>query len=293
MENQLLFPTEAGRHRAGSSRQRWPTWTLDGLERLLKETFRRKEIQGKAHKSEGKTLCVMPMTSSSPGVERVTWRRSQALVERFPFDTRGFALSLKTCITHIEQGLTVPGAEHAQIWRRLWTHPPRKNMHAFLEKVAWCDSLQSHCEQENLSWCSTDHRGWANYHRISWRLRRLRKAEMSSALALAMGEASASGKSLLPGSRSDTGIGWEAQAFLRCTLDPTRNAGDRLWLGVLIPPRLQSGVTVKVKSDAHPRFSLRGYFENRKRLDRLRSSLIMCVVLTGPAHAGLTHGLAG
>ena len=49
MENQTLFPTEAGTPQGGIISPTLANLTLDGLERLLKETFRRKEIQGKAH----------------------------------------------------------------------------------------------------------------------------------------------------------------------------------------------------------------------------------------------------
>ena len=46
MENRTLFPTEAGTPQGGIISPTLANLTLDGLERLLKETFRKKEIRG-------------------------------------------------------------------------------------------------------------------------------------------------------------------------------------------------------------------------------------------------------
>jgi RNA-directed DNA polymerase len=46
MENRKLFPTEAGTPQGGIISPTLANLTLDGLERLLKETFRKKEIRG-------------------------------------------------------------------------------------------------------------------------------------------------------------------------------------------------------------------------------------------------------
>ena len=46
MENRTLFPTEAGTPQGGIISPTLANLTLDGLERLLKETFRRKKIRG-------------------------------------------------------------------------------------------------------------------------------------------------------------------------------------------------------------------------------------------------------
>ncbi|HZL50861.1 MAG TPA: reverse transcriptase domain-containing protein [Terracidiphilus sp.] len=46
MENRTLFPTEAGTPQVGIISPTLANLTLDGLERLLKETFRTRKIQG-------------------------------------------------------------------------------------------------------------------------------------------------------------------------------------------------------------------------------------------------------
>src|SRR5271169_218220 len=49
MENRTLFPTEEGTPQGGIISPTAANLTLDGLERLLKETFRKKVMQGKVH----------------------------------------------------------------------------------------------------------------------------------------------------------------------------------------------------------------------------------------------------
>ena len=69
--------------------------TLDGLERLLKETFRRKEIQGKAYNPKV-TSCAMPMTSSSPDARKSCWKVKSSLWSNASCEEFG---SAKTLIT--------------------------------------------------------------------------------------------------------------------------------------------------------------------------------------------------
>jgi RNA-directed DNA polymerase len=49
MENRALFPTEAGTPQGGIISPTLANLTLDGLERLLKQTFRAKTVGGKMH----------------------------------------------------------------------------------------------------------------------------------------------------------------------------------------------------------------------------------------------------
>lgn len=49
MENRTLFPTEAGTPQGGIISPTLANLTLDGLERLLKQTFRERQVRGKVH----------------------------------------------------------------------------------------------------------------------------------------------------------------------------------------------------------------------------------------------------
>ena len=49
MENRMLFPTEAGTPQGGIISPTLANLTLDGLEQLLKQTFRFRKIDGKMH----------------------------------------------------------------------------------------------------------------------------------------------------------------------------------------------------------------------------------------------------
>jgi RNA-directed DNA polymerase len=102
IENRTLFPTEAGTPQGGIISPTLANLTLDGLERLLKETFRIRQAHGTGHNP--KVNCVryaddFIITGSS---KELLENEVKPLVERFMLE-RGLQLSpKKTCITHIE-----------------------------------------------------------------------------------------------------------------------------------------------------------------------------------------------
>ena len=79
----MLFPTEAGTPQGGIISPSLANLTLDGLGRLLKETFRPRKIRGKLFNPRGELSSAMPMTSSLPEARRSFWRSEvKPLVER-------------------------------------------------------------------------------------------------------------------------------------------------------------------------------------------------------------------
>ena len=97
--------------------------TLDGLEQLLKEIFRRKEIRGQADNPKVNFVRYADdfiITGCSK--ERLE-NEVKPLVERFMLE-RGLQLSPeKTCITHIEQGFDFLGQNLRKYGGKLLSTP--------------------------------------------------------------------------------------------------------------------------------------------------------------------------
>ena len=271
MENQTLFPTEAGTPQGGIISPTLANLTLDGLERLLKETFRRKEIQGKAHNPKVNFVRYADDFIITGGSKELLENEVKPLVERFLFE-RGLQLSPeKTFITHIEQGFDFLGQNTRRYGGRLLTTPSRKNMHAFLEKVRGVIHCNRTAKQENLIWLLNPIiRGWANYHRHIVATPAFRKAEMVVWHSLWRWA-----KRRHP----EKSVAWIAERYWhrlgrrRRSFAVLAGPDAQRWRPVVArlvdPTETPIRRYVKVKSDAHP-FDphWRGYFENRKRLDR-------------------------
>jgi RNA-directed DNA polymerase len=143
MENRTLFPTEAGTPQGGIISPTLANLTLDGLERLLKETFRRKEIRGQAYNPKVNFVRYADDFIITGCSKELLENEVKPLVERFMLE-RGLQLSPeKTCITHIEQGFDFLGQNLRKYGGKLLITPSKKNMHAFLEKVRGADSFES------------------------------------------------------------------------------------------------------------------------------------------------------
>ena len=135
MENRTPFPTEAGTPQGGIISPTLANLTLDGLERLLKETFRKKEIRGKCYRPKVNFVRYADDFIIIGCSKELLEDGVKPLVEQF-MSERGLQLSPeKTCITHIEQGFDFLGQNLRKYGGKLLITPSKKNMHAFLEKV--------------------------------------------------------------------------------------------------------------------------------------------------------------
>jgi RNA-directed DNA polymerase len=179
VENRTLFPTEAGTPQGGIISPTLANLTLDGLERLLKETFRKKVVGGKVHNPKVNLVRYADDFIVTGSSKELLENEVKPLVEQFLRD-RGLQLAPeKTCITHIEQGFDFLGQNTRKYGGRLLTKPSRKNLHAFLEKVRIVIRQNRAAKQENLIWVLNPIvRGWANYHRHIVATPAFRKAEM-------------------------------------------------------------------------------------------------------------------
>ena len=264
MENRTLFPTEAGTPQGGIISPTLANLTLDGLERLLKQTFRQRKIDGKMHSPKVNFVRYADDFIITGCSKELLEDEVKPMVERFMSD-RGLQLSPeKTCITHIEQGFDFLGQNLRKYGGKLLITPSKKNMHAFLENVRGEIRMNRATKQEYLiRRLNPVIRGWAYYHRHIQASSAYRKVGMVLWHSLwrwaKQRHPGRSGRWIA--NRYWHQIGNRAWCFAsgvqRSRLDEAR---------LVNPAEISIRRHVKVKSDANP-FDIhwRLYFESRKR----------------------------
>ena len=275
MENRTLFPTEAGTPQGGIISPTLANLTLDGLERLLKETFRKRKIDGKLHNLKVNFVRYADDFIITGSSKELLEDEVKPLVERFLLD-RGLQLSPeKTCITHIEDGFDFLGQNLRRHGGKVLTTPSKKNMHAFCEKVRGVIRRNDSAKQVHLiGRLNPVIRGWANYHRhivasgafgkaemvlwqSLWRWAKRRHLKKSAAwIAERYWHRLGAGRryfAVMAGSNARPG-----RAMVAYLIDPRKIPIER---------------HIKVRSNANP-FDprWRDYFVSRKRAKRVRSS---------------------
>jgi len=268
MENRTLFPTEAGTPQGGIISPTLANLTLDGLEQLLKETFRRKKIRGQYHYPKVNFVRYADDFIITGSSKEQLENEVKPLVEQF-MSERGLQLSPeKTCITHIENGFDFLGQNLRKYGGKLLITPSKKNMHAFLEKVR--DTIRSNraTKQEHLiKLLNPIIRGWAYYHRHIGANSAYRKVRMELWYSLWRWAARR---------HSNKSSSWIFHRYWDCygeskrcfaALIGSHAPRKRPYVVRLVDPtEIAIRRYVKVKSDANP-FDpqWRGYFESRKR----------------------------
>ncbi len=268
IENRTLFPTEAGTPQGGIISPTLANLVLDGLEKLLGQTFQRKTVAGTTINPKINLIRYADDFIITGATKDVLENEVRPLVEQF-LRERGLQLSPeKTCITHIDQGFDFLGQNLRKFGGKLLIKPSKKNTHAFLEKVRGIINANKSASQENLiRQLNPVIRGWVNYHRHIvaadgvqrvdfeiWRRLWLWARRRHPAEIAAMGEGS-----LLPFHRSTR------SGRLRRIPENERGRGKPIWLKLVQANRIpKSGGTVKIRAEANP-FDpdWHGYFEER------------------------------
>lgn len=165
VENRTLFPTEAGTPQGGIISPTLANMVLDGLEKLLDQTFRKKEVGGKTQSPKINLIRYADDFIITGATKDVLENGVRPLIEQFLHE-RGLQLSPeKTCITHIDEGFDFLGQHLRKFGGKLLVKPSQKNTHAFLEKVRAIIDANASASQENLiGMLNPMIRGWANYH---------------------------------------------------------------------------------------------------------------------------------
>jgi RNA-directed DNA polymerase len=167
IENGKLFPTEEGTPQGGIISPTLANMVLDGLEKRLAHTFRRK-------KSNGVTFNPMVnlvryaddfiVTGSTPEV----LEEAKEVVREF-LQQRGLSLSEeKTRIVHIETGFDFLGQNVRMYGGKLLIKPSKNAMKKVLAKIRMTIQANKAVNQEILiGLLNPIIRGWVNYHRYS------------------------------------------------------------------------------------------------------------------------------
>jgi len=166
IENRTLFPTEAGTPQGGIISPTLANLVLDGLEKLLDQTFHRKTVAGITINPKINLIRYADDFIITGATKDVLEKEVRPLVEQF-LRERGLQLSPeKTCITHIDQGFDFLGQHLRKFDGTLLIKPSKKNTHAFLEKVRGIIDANKSVSQESLiRQLNPVIRGWVNYHR--------------------------------------------------------------------------------------------------------------------------------
>ena len=166
IENRILFPTEAGTPQGGVISPTLANLVLDGLGKLLDQTFRRKKVAGTTINPKINLIRYADDFIITGATKDVLEKEIRPLVEQF-LRERGLQLSPeKTCITPIDQGFDFLGQHLRKFGGTLLVKPSKKNTHAFLEKVRGIIDANKSTRQESLiRLLNPVIRGWVNYHR--------------------------------------------------------------------------------------------------------------------------------
>jgi RNA-directed DNA polymerase len=181
VEKRALFPTVAGTPQGGIISPTLANMTLDGLERLLKRAFPRKDF-GKGRKKYNPKVNLVRYADDfiiTGDSRELLENEVRPLVEQF-LNERGLRLSPdKTHITHIDEGFDFLGQNLRKCGGKLLVTPSQKNTHTFLEKVRAILAWNKTASQENLIWqLNPVILGWVNYHRHIVATRTFRKVDL-------------------------------------------------------------------------------------------------------------------
>ncbi|WP_297528500.1 group II intron reverse transcriptase/maturase [Thiohalobacter sp.] len=158
MEQGRLFPTQAGTPQGGIISPVLANMTLDGLERLLKSRFKRRDKVNFVRYADD-----FIVTGSS---KELLETQVKPLIEAF-LEERGLALSKeKTRVVHIEEGFDFLGWNVRRFKKILLITPSKKNRKAFYQKIReTLRKLSAAPQDEVIRRLNPIIRGWAEYHR--------------------------------------------------------------------------------------------------------------------------------
>lgn len=165
VENRTLFPTSAGTPQGGIISPTLANLALDGLERLLKERFRKKQTKKVRYNPKVHLVRYADDFIITCADKTVLENEVRPLVEQFLRD-RGLVLSQeKTSITNVVDGFDFLGQNLRKYGGKLLVKPSRKNTSACLDKVRQLIRRYRGLSQQDLiRVLNPVLRGWANYH---------------------------------------------------------------------------------------------------------------------------------
>ena len=164
--NKNLFPTEEGTPQGGIISPTLANMTLDGLQGILAERYKRKHKDGKLYSPMVNLVRYADDFIITSEDREVLETEIKPLVADFLAE-RGLTLSEeKTVITNIEDGFDFLGFNIRKFKKQLLTKPSKKAQKNFCDKIRKKIKSNKGCRQESLiRMLNPMIKGWGNYYR--------------------------------------------------------------------------------------------------------------------------------
>ena len=164
IDNKELFQTISGTPQGGIISPTLSNIVLDGLEKLLKNTF--SNSFEKARKNKVNFVRYADDFIITGSSKELLENEIKPVIENF-LDERGLTLSPeKTKITHIEHGFDFLGVNIRKYNKKLLIKPSKENVKTFLKKVKGIINENKATSQKQLIMLLNPViRGWTNYHK--------------------------------------------------------------------------------------------------------------------------------
>jgi RNA-directed DNA polymerase len=177
--NKELFPTEEGTPQGGIISPTLANMTLDGLETILKEKYKRKNINGKVFYPKVNLVRYADDFIITSRSREVLEQEIKPLVEEF-LQVRGLTLSEdKTKITHITEGFDFLGFNVRKYSNgKLPIKPSKESLKKFMKKIRGIIDSNKGSKQESLiRLMNPVIVGWVNYYKYCVASDTFRKAD--------------------------------------------------------------------------------------------------------------------
>lgn len=164
--NKELFPTEEGTPQGGIISPTLANMTLDGLQPLLAERFKRLWRNSKTFHYKVNLIRYADDFVITGRSKELLENEVKPLLVEF-LKERGLTLSEeKTTITHISDGFNFLGFNVRKFHKRLYTSPSKKAQKRFRERISEVIKRHRMCKQESLiRMLNPIITGWGNYYR--------------------------------------------------------------------------------------------------------------------------------
>ena len=164
--NKQLFPTEEGTPQGGIISPTLANMTLDGLQKILADKYKRRTIKGKHYSPMVNLIRYADDFIITSENREVLETEIKPLVTEFLAE-RGLTLSEeKTVITNINNGFDFLGFNIRKFRNRILTKPSKDAQKRFLAKVRKTIKSNKACKQESLiRLLNPMITGWGNYYR--------------------------------------------------------------------------------------------------------------------------------
>lgn len=166
MDKTILYSSKSGTPQGGIISPTLANMALDGLEYILLETFREKQVNGQRIRKGVNCVRYADDFIITGKTKEILENEVRPLVTHF-LKQRGLELSQeKTRITHIDEGFDFLGQTVRKFRGTLYIKPSKDSIKSFLKRIRGIiKHKQAATQAEVIQDLNPIIRGWANYHR--------------------------------------------------------------------------------------------------------------------------------